>query len=214
MAVAFAAILFLSAGTMAWWAGWMFLILFFAFVIALSAWLRRFDPDLLEERLSGIGKADQKAWDKIVLAIVAVGFVAWLVLMGLDAVRYRWSQVPIGVQLAGALILLCSDYIFYLTFRENTYLSPAVRVQAERAHTVVCTGLYAYVRHPMYAGFAMFAFGTPLLLGSWYGVLGGFVLIVLVAWRAVLEERTLRDELPGYREYMGHVRYRFVPHVW
>jgi Putative protein-S-isoprenylcysteine methyltransferase len=79
---------------------------------------------------------------------------------------------------------------------------------------VVSTGLYRYVRHPMYSGFILFALGTALLLGSWYGLLGGLILIGMVAWRAVQEERVLREELDGYSVYMRRVRYRFIPHVW
>ena len=111
-------------------------------------------------------------------------------------------------------MLLGSFYLFYLVFRANPYLSPAIRVQTERAQTVVSTGPYGYVRHPMYAAFVLYALGTTLLLGSCYGLLGGLLLIAMVAWRAVREERALRDELPGYRAYMTRVRYRFVPYVW
>jgi protein-S-isoprenylcysteine O-methyltransferase Ste14 len=134
--------------------------------------------------------------------------------MALDAVRFRWSKVPPWLQGIGALLLLGSFYIFYLTFRENSYLSPAVRVQTERSQTVVSTGPYRYVRHPMYAAFVLFTLGTALLLGSWYGLVGGLLLIGMIAWRAVQEERVLREELKGYRAYMTRVRYRFVPYLW
>jgi len=206
--------LFLPAGTLDWPAGWTFFLLMFGFSIAMSLWLLRFNPDLLDERLSGIGRADQKTWDKVFLAVTAVAFFGWLVIMGLDGVRFGWSHVPRWLQVIGALALLGSFYIFYLTFRENSYLSPAVRVQTERGQKVVNTGLYRYVRHPMYAGFILFALGTALLLGSWYGFLGGLILIGMVAWRAVQEERVLREELDGYRDYMSRVRYRFIPHLW
>ena len=111
-------------------------------------------------------------------------------------------------------MLVASFVLFFLTFRENSFLSPAVRVQAERAQTVVSTGPYRRVRHPMYAAFLLLALGTPLLLGSWFGVLGGAALVAMVAVRAVLEERVLRAELPGYDEYARRVRHRLVPGVW
>src|SRR5262245_34010717 len=193
MMMAFIMALFLPAGTFGWTAGWIFFLLMFGFSIAISLWLLRFNPDLLAERLTGIGRPDQKKWDKVFLALTAVVFFGWLGLMGLDAVRFRWLRVPVWLQVVGALLLLSSFYIFYLTFRENAFLSPAVRIQAERGQMVVSTGPYRLVRHPLYAGFILFALGTALLLGSWYGLLGGLLLIGMVAWRAVQEEQVLRE---------------------
>lgn len=214
MFVVFALILFLSAGSIAWLAGWVFLVLFFGFTITLSAWLLKYRPALLTERMTGIGKPDQKTWDKVFFATANVLFVAWLVVMPLDAVRFRWSQVPGWLQVLGAILLLGSFVLFFLTFRENAYLSPAVRVQTERGHTVISSGPYRYVRHPMYAAVIPFALGTTLLLGSWYGLIFGLILLIAVARRAVLEERTLRAELPGYAAYMAQVRYRLIPYIW
>jgi len=214
MFVVFALILFLAAGTIFWPAGWAFLVLFFGFTIALSRWLLRHNPGLLTERMTGIGKRDQKSWDKVFFAVANVLFLAWLVVMPLDAVRFHWSQMPPWLQVLGAVLLLCSFYLFFLTFRENAYLSPAVRVQAERGQTVVSTGPYHYVRHPMYATAIIFLVGTTLLLGSWYGLILGLILVVAIAVRAVQEERTLRAELPGYDAYMAQVNYRLIPYVW
>ncbi len=214
MFVVFALALFLAAGTLAWPAGWAFLVLFFGFVVALSLWLLRHNPGLLTERLTGIGKPDQKAWDKVWYVLATVVFLAWLVFMPLDAVRFHWSQMPAWLQVVGAIVLLGSFSLFFLTFQANPYLSPAVRVQADRGQKVVSTGPYHYVRHPMYAAVIPYALGTSLLLGSWYGLLLGLILVVGIALRAVLEERTVRAELPGYDAYMAQVKYRLVPHVW
>lgn len=214
MAVVFALVLFLPAGTLAWPAAWIFLGLMFGFTIGLSIWLLRFNPELLVERMTGVGRADQEAWDKILLAITAVVFFGWLVVMALDAGRFRWSRVPPWLQGLGAFLLGASFYVFFLTFRENAFLSPAVRIQTDRAHAVVSTGPYRSVRHPMYAGFVLYAVGTPLLLGSWWGLAGAALLVGIVARRAVLEERVLRARLAGYDAYMERVRYRFLPGVW
>jgi protein-S-isoprenylcysteine O-methyltransferase Ste14 len=214
MFVVVALALFLAAGTVDWPAGWAFLVLFFGFVVALSLWLLRHNPELLTERMTGVGKPDQKAWDKVFYGLANLVFFAWLVLMPLDTVRFHWSQMPAWLQVVGAIVLLGSFSLFFLTFRENTYLSPAVRVQADRGQTVVSTGPYHYVRHPMYAAVIPYALGTSLLLGSWYGLLLGLILVVGIALRAVLEERTVRAELPGYDAYMAQVKYRLVPHVW
>jgi protein-S-isoprenylcysteine O-methyltransferase Ste14 len=212
--VAVGLVLFLAAGTLAWPAAWVFLVVYAVFSWVLSLWLRRYDPALLSERMHGIGKPGQKAWDKVFLGLMGLGFFGWLAVMGLDAVRFRWSHLPGWLQGVGLILLLGSFGFFYLTCRENPYLSPAVRIQRERGQTVVSTGLYRYVRHPMYSGFILFSIGTALLLGSGYGVLGALVLIVMLAWRAVREERVLLNELPGYRDYMARVRYRFIPFVW
>jgi protein-S-isoprenylcysteine O-methyltransferase Ste14 len=148
-----------------------------------------------------------------VAAFIAL-LLGWFVLMPFDAVRFRWSSVPQWVQGVGALLIALGLFVVHLTFRENTYAAPVVKIQTERGHRVVSTGPYAYVRHPMYAGMLLLFAGTPLLLGSWWGLAAAPVLAALLAARAVLEERTLANELPGYREYAARVRYRVIPRVW
>jgi protein-S-isoprenylcysteine O-methyltransferase Ste14 len=210
----FALALFLPAGTIVWPAAWVFLVLFFGFVVALTLWLFRHNPALLTERMRGNIQSGQKAWDKLFQILVNIAFFVWLIVMPLDAMRFHWSQVPFWLQLVGAVMLLYSFYLFFLTFRENSYLSPVVRIQKERGQSVVSTGPYHYVRHPMYAGAALFLLGTPLLLGSLYGILIGLLLVVMIAIRAVMEERMLREELSGYDAYMHEVKYRLIPYVW
>jgi len=146
----FALALFLGAGTVVWPAGWTFLVLFLAFTIALSQWLLKHNPGLLTERMTGFSKPGQPTWDKVFYVLMQLLFLAWLVLMPLDAVRFHWSQMPGWLQVMGTVLLLGSFYLFFLTFRENPYLSPAVRVQTDRGQTVISTGPYRYVRHPMY----------------------------------------------------------------
>ena len=207
MALAF----FVPAGTAAWFAAWAYLILFSVYSAAITLWLLRHDPGLLEER---IGSRPQKTWDKLFIAALCVVFFAWLILMPLDAVRFHWSRMAVWLQAVGVIVLLFSYYIFYLTFRENPYLSGVVRIQKDRGQTVVSTGPYSHVRHPMYAGAFLYFLGTALFLGSWYGVLFGPVFAGMLAVRAVLEERLLREQLKGYDTYMARVKYRFIPHVW
>ncbi len=214
MFVVLALALFVAAGTLVWRAGWAFLVLFFGFTVALSRWLLRHNPGLLTERMTGIGKPDQKTWDRVFYVVANVFFLIWLVVMPLDAVRFHFSQMPAWLQVVGAILLLCSFYFFFLTFRENAYLSPAVRVQSVRGQRVVSTGPYQYMRHPMYATAIMFLVGTTLLLGSWYGLVVGLMLVVAIALRAVQEESTLRAELAGYHVYMAQVKYRLIPYIW
>jgi protein-S-isoprenylcysteine O-methyltransferase Ste14 len=211
--VIFALALFLPAGTLSWPAAWIFLLLFFGFFLAVNIWLFRHNPGLLQER-AHLGTADQKGWDKLLFPLLLVFPFAWLVFMALDVIRFHEPVLPTWLQAVGAALLLASFYLFFLTFRENTYLSTVVRIQKERGHSVISTGPYHYVRHPMYAGIFVFMLGTSLLLGSWHGALFGLILVLLVARRAVLEERTLREELPGYPAYMAQVKFRLIPHIW
>lgn len=134
--------------------------------------------------------------------------------MPLDAVRFHWSRMPVALKTVGALVLLISLYISFLTMRENPYSSGIVRVQKDRGQTVISTGPYRYVRHPMYTGACLFFLGTALLLGSWYGVLCTPAFVGCFAFRAVREERVLLEELEGYGAYMARVKCRFVPGVW
>jgi protein-S-isoprenylcysteine O-methyltransferase Ste14 len=203
--------LFLPAGTVAWPAAWVFLGLLFVCSLPITWWLLKYDPGLIEERLQ---LRPQLSWDKAFIAVVLVLILFWLILMPLDAVRFHWSRMPVVLKTLGALVLIISMYISFLTMRENPYSSAVVRVQRERAQTVISTGPYRYVRHPMYAGACLFFLGTALLLGSWYGVLCTPVFIGLFAVRVVLEERLLREELEGYNDYVARVKYRFLPHIW
>ena len=206
--------LFLAAGTLAWPAAWIFLILSFGFGLALTLWLFRYNPSLLKERMT-ITKRDQKAWDKVWMPLIGTVFLVWLVLMPLDAIRFHWSQVPLFLQVLGAIIMFYSFYLSYAVFQENSYLSPMARIQRDRGQTVVSTGPYHYVRHPLYAAALIFLLGTALLLGSWYGLLWGLILVGgMFAGRAILEERMLKEELEGYDAYMAQVKYRFIPYIW
>lgn len=208
-----AAALFLAAGTLIWLAGWIWLILLHGWMLVGIVLLLKYNPGLLQERLSA-SQPNQKAWDKVFLLLFYLLLLAWLVLMPLDAVRFHWSQVPLLLQVFGALALVGSFPLMFLTFRENSFLSSTVRIQQERGQTVVSTGPYHYVRHPLYASGILLFLGTSLLLGSWYGLLLALAMIPIVAVRAVLEERALREELPGYDAYMAQVKYRLIPYVW
>src|SRR5450755_3254480 len=211
--VATALALFLAAGTIAWPAGWIDLILLYGWLLVGIVLLLKYNPGLLQERVS-ISQPNQKAWDKVFILLFELFFFAWLVLMPLDAVRFHWSLMPLLLQVVGAVALMGSFLLISLTFRENSFLSPTVRIQEERGQTVISTGPYQYVRHPMYAGGLLLFLGTSLLLGSWYGLLLVLVMMPGLAVRAVLEERVLREELPGYAAYMAQVKYRLIPYVW
>lgn len=205
--------LFLPAGIHAWTAAWIFILLWSGFWLTILVWLSRQNPGLLQERMR-LQTSDQKGWDKIAGPLLYVSLFMWLLLTSFDAARFHWSSVPFWLQVVGGMILIGSFYLYFLTFRENAYLSPLVRVQQDRGQKVISTGLYHYVRHPMYAATLVFVVGTTLLLGSWYGILMGLAVALTLGWRAVLEEHTLQKELSGYGDYMEQVKYRFIPFVW
>ena len=208
-----AVFLFVSAGTLDWPAAWGFLAEMGVLSLAVGFWLARHDPGLLAERLGSPFQRAQKAWDKVFMAVVMVLYFGWIVLMGLDA-RWAISRVPLWSQALGALDVALSYYVIFLTFRENSYAAPVVKIQRERGHSVVSTGPYAYMRHPMYAGALLMFVGMPLQLGSWLGLAVLLLLVPLLAVRIVMEERTLAAELDGYRNYAARVRYRMIPGLW
>jgi protein-S-isoprenylcysteine O-methyltransferase Ste14 len=208
-----ALLLFVPAGTIDWPSAWIFLGSQLVLSLAGGAWLAESNPELLEERLKPLFQPGQNTSDKIVLVLLIILGVSLFVVMGLD-IRFGWSHVPLFVQILGALLLVPMGVLSYLTFRENRFAAPVVRVQKERGHHVVATGPYAYVRHPMYLGAIFFGLGVPLMLGALSGLVVSALLIVLLGVRAVLEERTLTAGLPGYAAYAERVRYRLVPRVW
>jgi protein-S-isoprenylcysteine O-methyltransferase Ste14 len=209
-----AALLFVPAGTLAWPPAWLYLIELAASGALISGWLYVHDPALLAQRMASPVQREQAAWDRIFMVCMLLFFCGWLAVMGLDAVRFRTSHVPVWAQVVGAGSILVSHYVFWLVFRANSYAAPVVKVQKDRGHAIATTGPYAHVRHPMYGGAILLLVGIPLLLGSWYGLMLAPVLVVAFAIRAVLEERTLQAQLPGYADYAQRVRYRFVPLIW
>lgn len=204
---------FIPNGIKAWPAAWIYLGLWLCFWFGVCIWLFMNNPGLFDERMRPAA-SNQKRQDKIFAPLFYGLIFVWLLFMSFDAVHFHRSPVPTGLKAIGAIILLFSFYIFFLTFRENSYLSPVVRVQEDRGQKVISTGPYRYVRHPMYAATILFIAGTPLLLGSWYGIPAGIILVFLLAWRTKLEESTLQGELQGYKAYMTKVKYRLFPYLW
>jgi protein-S-isoprenylcysteine O-methyltransferase Ste14 len=207
-------LLFLAAGDWQWRQGWAFIAIFVLGSLGFSAWLIRHDPALLESRLGPLSEPGQPLWDKIFLGLFILVWLGWLMLMGLDAARWRTSDMPVWLNIVGGVLVLAGFLATMLVLRENTFAAPVVRVQAERKQRLIDTGPYAYIRHPMYAAAILYLIGMPLLLGSWYGLLVVPLFIVGLAPRAIFEERLLKRELPGYADYMNRVRYRLIPGLW
>jgi len=210
----FVALLFGAAGTIRWPAAWAYLILFIAGAFSITSWLARRDPGLLAERLKSPWQKGQPFWDKFLILLMMVAWCAWLVLMGLDAVRFRWSVMPVWLQYVGAALIVLSFWMIGRVFRENPFLTAVVRIQTERGHRVVSTGPYAIVRHPLYASMLIYLPATALLLGSWAGLAGSVVFAGVLVFRTAMEDRELQRSLPGYSEYAARVRYRLIPGIW
>jgi protein-S-isoprenylcysteine O-methyltransferase Ste14 len=212
--VAMGAILFLAAGNWGWPQGWVFLAEIAVTTVAVNLWLARHDPALLASRLSAPMQNDQRPWDRIFMLVGLLVFINWLVLCGLDAGRFGWSYVPLWVEATGVVLNALCMFVVWLVYRCNTFAAPQVRVQVERQQRVITDGPYRIVRHPMYAGALLMLVGTPLLLGSWWGLLFVPVGAVGIGFRAVREERMLRQDLPGYEEYTREVSFMMVPGLW
>lgn len=211
--VGMGALLFASAGTLHWPSAWVLLVTSALLGPLCGWWLYRIDPALLAERLRPVLQRDQPAADKMFMSVFVIAMLAWLVAIGIDR-RLQSSDMPAALQALGlVLFLLCTLFTMWV-FRENSFAAPVVKLQAERAQHVISTGPYAHVRHPMYSGMILFFTGVPLLLGSWWGLALVPLFLVLVAVRIAIEERTLREGLPGYAEYAARVRYRLLPGVW
>ena len=205
------AVLFAAAGTARYWQGWAYLAVFAAQAALVTLYLLRRDRALLERRMRGGPAAEERPAQRIIMLFASLGFVAVLLVPGLDH-RFGWSHVPIPLVVAGAVLVAVGFYLIFLVYRENTYTSATVEVAA--GQRVISTGPYALVRHPMYAGGAVYLFATPLALGSYWGFVPIAIMLPFLIWRLFDEERLLSAELPGYADYQKRVRYRMIPHVW
>lgn len=205
-------VLFLAAGRLDWPVAWAFLIIYFLIALVTAVWMLRTNQELTQERARPGRNA--KSWDNLLVGINLLLILALFAVIGLDAGRYGWSEVPLALRGLGLLGFIPAFGLPLWAARVNAYLSSRVRIQEERGHVVVAAGPYRYIRHPMYAGMICYDVSVPLLLGSWWGLAVGAVMIAAVILRTALEDRTLQQELPGYEAYSRQVRYRLLPGVW
>lgn len=206
--------LFAGAGRLDWREAWTLLAVMAVARIVTGVMLLRRDPGLLRERFRSFIQRGQPLWDQVFYALFIPIFYGGLVLMGVDAVRAGWSEVPLVAVVLGGFGFCVASAIFSWVLAQNSFASPVVKLQAERGHRVITTGPYAYVRHPMYtAGLLMFP-SQALMLGSWWGLVIAGLLTVLFVGRTAFEDRLLRRSLGGYAEYASRVRYRLIPGVW
>jgi len=173
--------------------------------------LLRRDPALLERRMRGGPTAEKRPVERVIMAFTSIGFIALLVVPALDR-RFGWSAVPVYAVVAGDALVGIGFYFIFLVYKENTFTSATIEIAADQK--VVSTGPYAVVRHPMYGSALLYLAGTPLALGSYWGLLPLAAMLPFLVWRLFDEEALLTGSLPGYLEYKKKVRHRLVPGIW
>ena len=211
----FGGLLFIPAGTLEWWRAWVFMGVVFAGAAWMVLFVFRAQDDLFKERFKFPIQKGQPLADRIIVPLIIISFVGLIVFIPLDVFRFHLIGRPgVLVSSAGLALVVAGWWVMGLAMSENHFALAVVRYQPERHQTVIDTGVYGIVRHPMYAGAVLLFVGMPLWLESYAATLLASVPIAVLAVRIMVEEHTLRRELPGYDGYMRRVRYRLVPFVW
>ena len=206
--VAIGLLLFLPAGTIGWWQGWLFMGILFVPMLVAGLVMMAKAPNLLRKRLDA---KEDEGEQKTVLALSALMFVAAFVVAGLG-IRFGWPQLPGWASWAGAVVFLAAYALYAEVMRENAYLSRTIEVQG--GQHVVDTGLYGIVRHPMYSATLLLFLSMPVVLGSPFSFVIMLAYLPIIAKRIRNEEGVLADGLEGYAEYLTRVKWRLIPHVW
>jgi protein-S-isoprenylcysteine O-methyltransferase Ste14 len=205
------ALLFGSAGTIRYWQAWVYVAIFLVASAPTSVYLMKKDPALLARRMRGGPMFEKEGTQRIIMTFTSLGFIAILVVPGLDR-RFGWSAVPAWAVVLGDLLVAIGFLLIFVVYRENTFTGATIQVAP--GQTVISTGPYAIVRHPMYASGALYMFGIPLALASYWGYLALAAMMPFLLWRLLDEERILTRDLPGYVDYRRRVRHRLVPFIW
>lgn len=208
-----AGILLLFAGRWNWLEGWLLAGLFGALLIGSGIWTELYAPDLSEERMQAIAHPGSRH-ERLILVWIPMLIVVTLIVAALDGGRFSWSTVPPWIKMFGFGLFAAYALLNMWAAASNRFLSAAVRVQEDREHTVVETGPYRRIRHPMYLGLCFMGIGVPLALGSWWALIPGCLFSLTFVYRTAQEDRFLRANLPGYEAYARRTPYRLIPGVW
>ncbi|UCH51943.1 MAG: isoprenylcysteine carboxylmethyltransferase family protein [Chloroflexota bacterium] len=206
-------ILFISAGTLDWVNGWIYAGVVSIYWVISTAVLARVNPEMLNERGSVV-KEGTKGFDKLWVAIYPVLTFGNLIIMGFDAIRFQWSFMPFWLTFVGIFMFVCASPFPLWAMAVNKFFEWTARIQDDRQQYVCTSGPYRIMRHPGYAGLIFSILAYPLILGSWWGFVPSGMLAIIIVIRTALEDRTLQNELPGYKEYARQVKYRLIPLVW
>jgi protein-S-isoprenylcysteine O-methyltransferase Ste14 len=204
-------VLFAPAGTIHYWQAWVYLVEFAGASGLITTYLWKHDPKLLERRVHAGPAAEKERSQKWIQALASLAFLGEMVLPALDH-RFAWSHLPLIYTVAGEMLVLLGFFVVFLVFKENSFTSATIQVDPDQR--VVSTGPYAIVRHPMYSGALLLLFGTPVALGSWWGLLMVVPMVGVLALRILDEEKFLVRSLHGYVDYCRRVRFRLVPLIW
>ncbi|WP_319378114.1 isoprenylcysteine carboxylmethyltransferase family protein [uncultured Methanocorpusculum sp.] len=204
-------ILFVPAWTLDFWQGWVYWSIFLAAEVFIILYFLKKDPELIRSRLRIGPSAEPERSQKIIQTFGGISYLLVLVIAGLDH-RFGWSSVSPYLAIAGDILILAAFYVVYLTFRENHFTAAIVEVQ--NGQTVISTGPYAWVRHPMYAGTSLLVLASPFALGSLWALIPAFLVIAGIVLRLLEEEKFLGVNLSGYLEYCTKTRFRLIPFVW
>ena len=206
-----ALLLFAPAWTLHYWQAWVYLAVFAISSLAITVDLWQHDRELLERRLkAGPGSEGRKSQNWI-QALASLCFIALLVIPSLDR-RFEWSRLPVALVAAGNLLVMTGFFVVYRVFRANSYTAGTIEIAEHQ--TVISTGPYAVVRHPMYSGALILLLGTPMALGSLWGLLPLIPMTVVIVARLLDEEKVLAEGLRGYRDYCQKIRFRLIPSIW
>ncbi|MGY4649240.1 methyltransferase family protein [Mycobacterium sp. URHB0021] len=208
---AFLLMVFWPAGTFDYWRGWAFIAVFAAATTIPSIYLAATNPEALKRRMQAGPAAESRPLQKVIITIAFVSIVAMIVVSALDF-RFGWSSVPAAVSVFGDVLVGVGLLIAMITTIQNGYAAANINVESDQK--VVSTGVYSVVRHPMYFGNVVLMIGTPLALGSYWGLLFVIPGLAVLATRIIDEEKLLSQELAGYPDYAQRVHYRLVPYVW
>lgn len=208
-------VLMICGWDLCWWQGWLYSALIVVAGIGPRMWVEKKRPGLMAER-GKFGKAQNvKSWDKVLAPLMAVSISFPLVIVaGLDH-HFGWSPVfPTWLNILGFILIVLGYTFAGWAFAENRFFSTVVRIQTDRGHMVCDSGPYRIVRHPGYAGNFLALPGIVLALGSVWTIIPVIVSLIITLIRTALEDKTLQEELPGYRDYAHRVRYRLIPFVF
>ena len=202
------------SGAWTWWEAWTYAIIsFFGFVISRRLAVRR-HPDILAERSRSMNLTDAKPWDKILAPAMALGSVVPLAVTGVDKLFGWTNPFGINIKIISLAVIVFGYILGTWALVENKFFSGVVRIQTDRGHQVVTTGPYRFIRHPGYAGSLLVYLAVPIFLDSLWAFIPTVLLFGVVFMRTLLEDQTLQDELPGYKEFTQKTRYRLLPGIW